>query len=152
MIKRITNPEEFRTMVDDLDELFLTENLSLGHAFDLIHDTESIKNNFANKHLLAWDVFVWANKEAGKHDAVGIFVRDKNVKFGKDLFVEFIWLSKNPKVGFKILKTATNFAREQGFEYILISSVENTPNSESNKVFYEKLGFVKDETTFIGKL
>jgi len=152
MIKRITNPEEFKDVINDIDILFEDENKNTGHVFDLVHDKETIINSFSNKQILAWDVFVWANKEGEKYDAVGIFLNDKSVKFGIKIFVEFLWLSKNPKAGFKIFKEAVKFARGENFKYMAVTSVEKHPNSQKNKRLYKKLGFEKDSTTFIATL
>lgn len=152
MIKRITDPDEFKKAINDLHVLFKHEDESFAHVLGLRHNKETIINSFSNSKILAFDVFVWGNKEDSGYDAIGIFVNDKSIKFGETILSEFLWLSKNPKAGFKILKAATKLAREKNIKYISLSSVENHPLSERNKKFYEKLGFAKDSTTFIGKL
>lgn len=151
MIKRILDPEEFVKLTDDINALFVDENVNAGH-FLLEHDYESIKKAFANKFLLAWDVFVWANENNGKYDAVIIFINDKSVKFNTTIFTEFLWLSKNPKVGFKLLKMAVQFARDKEFKYILMSSVDKHPKSYKVRKIYQKLGFIKDTENYIAKL
>ena len=152
MIKRITNPDEFCSVVDCMRELIPHGDNYESHALGLKHDTESIKLNYANKHLLAWDFFVWANKENDKYDACIIFVNDKNIKFGVKIFSEYVWVSKNPKVGFKILKKAIQFARDSKFKYISMSALCNNPNFYKYEKFYNKLGFIKDSSTFIAKI
>lgn len=152
MIKRITNPEEYKKVIDDIDELFYEENRTQGHALDLVQDRECIKNSFANSNILAFDVFVWANQENGKYDAVGIFVKDKSIKFGVDMLAEFLWVSKNPKCGFKILKEATSLARKKNIKYLVMGTSCKNPNSPRYERLYKKLGFVEDTHTFIGKL
>ena len=152
MIKRITNPEEFELVINDIYKLFLEDDEKNAHVLGLKHNKETIINSFGTSKLLAFDVFVWANKTENVYDSVGIFILSNNVKFGIKFLSEFLWLSKNPKAGFKILKEATALAREKGVEYITISSVNNHPKHERNERFYEKLGFVKDSTTFIAKL
>lgn len=151
MIKRILDPEDFKILADDIFNLHELENKEQGH-FLLEHNKETIVNSFANKYLLAWDVFVWANHNGDNYDAVIIFINDKNVKFGEKVFSEFIWLSKNPKVGYKLFKEATKFAKEKEFKYIIMSRVMKHPNSHGVKNFYEKIGFIKDSETFIAKL
>lgn len=151
MIKRITDPEEFKKVGDDIYELF-SEDEIYGHQLGLKHDKDSIVNSFSNPKILAFDVFIWANNENGKYDAIGIFINDKNAKFGQAILTEFLWLSKNPKAGFKILQEATKLAREKNIKYVSLSTVENHPLSKRNERFYKKLGFVKDSTVFIGKL
>ena len=152
MIKRITNPEEFKKVIDDIEELFRDHDKEKGHALDLIQNKETIKSSFANKSLLAWDIFVWANDNDGLFDATCIFINDKSVKFGVGIFTEFLWVSKNPKVGFKLLKTAIKYARENKFKYVTLSTSAKNPNSPRYQRFYKKLGFAEDSTSFIAKL
>ena len=151
MIKRILDPEEYKKVINDIDELCSFENENQSHYF-LKHNKESITNNFSNKYLLAWDVFVWANFNGEKYDALIIFLNEKSVKFGEPIFSEFLWLSKNPKAGYKLFKEAMNFAKEKGFNYICMSRVYKHPNSYQVKNFYETMGFIKDTQTFIKKL
>lgn len=157
MIKRITDPNEFFKLCDDINELFShgehkDQEDNEGHAFDLRHNHETIKNSFGHPKILAFDVFVWGNLDNGKYNAIGIFVNDKNIKFGEAILTEFLWLSKNPKAGFKILKEATKLAREKNIKYIRISTSAKNPNTPRYERVYKKLGFVKDSTSFIGKL
>jgi len=152
MIKRITNPEEFCDLVDQMRDLIPENDTYEAHSLDLKHDTESIKNNFANKQLLAWDIFVWANISDGKYDGCIAFINDKSIKFGKDIFSEYVWISKNPKIGFKLFKEAVKFARDKGFELITLSVLENNPNARKIEKFYKKMGFLKDSTSYITRL
>ncbi len=150
-IKRILNIEEFHQSLDNIIELIKEEDEFQLHNF-LKHDVESIKNNIPHPSILAWDFFVWGHKENGKYDALIIFVNDKNIKFGISIFSEFAWISKNPKVGFKLLKEALSFARQKKFQYITMSTVVRHPKHEKIKNFYEKLGFIKDTENYIAKL
>jgi len=152
MIKRITNPDEFKRLILDMDELFDIENVEQGHACDLKHNKDTIITAFSNKQLLNFDVFVWANEEESGFDSACIFLNERSIKFGKRLFVEFLWISKNPKVGFKLFKEAVKFARKNDFEYVAVSTSERNPNTPKYEEFYEKLGFMKDSSTFIAKL
>ena len=102
---------------------------------------------------MAWDFFVWANKnDSGKFDAVIAFLNNKNEKFGKEIFAEYIWLSKNPRVGQKLLGIAMKFARQKEFKYVMMSCVEAHPKSHKVANFYKKMGFIKDSETYIAKL
>lgn len=153
MIERIINPNKFKKVLDDMYSFFEEENEEGGHQCGLLHSKESIFTNFGNSILLNWDVFVWANRsEAGKYDALIIFLNEKSVKFNEVIFSEFLWLSKNPKVGYKLFKTAVEFARKNKFKYISLCSVEKNKHSKRNERVYEKLGFLKDTTTYIAKL
>ena len=152
MIKRILDPKEFKTLLDDIFPLFDMENEKQGHAL-LKHNKEYIFNAFGDKSVLVWDFFVWANyNDEGKFDAVIAFLNNKNEKFGEEIFAEYIWLSKNPRVGQKLLGIATKFAREKEFKYVMMSCVEAHPKSHKVAKFYEKMGFIKDSETYIAKL
>jgi DNA modification methylase len=152
MIKRILNPQEFKILLDDIFPLFDMENEKQGHAL-LKHNKEYIFNAFGDKSILAWDFFVWGNiNDEGKFDAVIAFLNNKNEKFGEEIFAEYIWLSKNPRVGQKLLGTAMKFAREKEFKYAMMSCVEAHPKARKVARFYEKMGFIKDSETYIAKL
>ena len=151
MIKRILNPKDFEQLADDIFNLFEFENDNQSHSY-LKHNKEMIKNCYANKYLLAWDFFVWGHHNGKFYDALIIFSNEKSAKFGENLFSEFIWLSKNPKVGYKLFTEARKFAKEKGFKYILMNRVLGHPKSQSVADFYEKIGFVKDSETYIAKI
>ena len=152
MIKRITNPAEFKKLLDDMSDLFEYENENEGHRF-LKHNKEYISNCFANKHLLVWDFFVWANLNVHhKFDSMIAFLNHKNEKFGEEIFTEYLWLSKNPKVGYKLLAKALKFAKEKEFKYVVMNCVMDHPKAEKLARFYKKMGFVKDSESYIAKL
>jgi arsenate reductase-like glutaredoxin family protein len=65
---------------------------------------------------------------------------------------EYLWLSKNPKVGVKIFKTAEEFARNNNCEYMFSSVVENHPLKNKIKTFYKSQSFEKDSENFVKKL
>ena len=152
MIKRITNPSEFKTLMDDIFDLFELENEQMGHAL-LKHNKEYIINAFADKATLVWDFFVWANiNDNGKFDGIIAFINDKNEKFGEEIFTEYLWLSKNSMAGGKLLGTAIKFARKKEFKYIIMNTTVKHPKSAKIGRFYEKMGFLKDSISYIAKL
>ena len=151
LIKRIVNPIEFNSVIDDLNDLFHDENFKNGHIF-LEHNKESIKGFFSNQIILNWDFFVWANFNGEKYDAMIAFTNEKSVKFNCKLFCEYLWLSKNPKIGYRLFKEGVKFAREKEYKYILMSTVTQHPKHEKIKNFYKKMGFLKDAETYIAKL
>lgn len=152
MIKRITDPRDFFYVIDDISDLFHDFDKNFGHQCGLEYNKDSIKNNFGITSLLVHNIFVWANERNGKYDSVCIFKRNRSVKFGEEVFEQFLWLSKNPKVGFKLFKKAVSFARENNFKYISTYNTERNPNSAKYKKFCENLGFLEDSTKFISKL
>lgn len=150
-ITRILDTKEAHKVADDLMELFQEEDIHEGHVF-LKHDIKTIKLAMCNSAFLTWDFFIWANQTNGKYDAVIVFYNDKNIKFGIKVFNEFVWLSKNPKVGFKLLKEALNFAKENDFKYVMMSSVIKNKKHKKVTDFYKKFGFEKDTESYIMKL
>ena len=152
MIKRITNPDEFKKALDDIFDLFEYENENEGHQF-LRHNKEHISNSFAHANILSWDFFVWANlNKHNKFDATIAFLNDKNEKFGEKIFSEYIWMSANPKVGYKLLATGLKFAKEKEFKYVTMGCAMAHPKAEKIARFYKKMGFVKDSEIYIAKL
>jgi hypothetical protein len=152
MIKRITDPVEFKKALNEIFDLFEHENEHAGHQF-LRHNKEYISKAFAHKQILAWDFFVWGNfNSQDKCDAIIAFVNHKSEKFGEEIFAEYIWLSSNPKMGYKLLATALRFAREKEFKYVTMNRVMGHPKSSKISRFYKKLGFLKDTETYIAKL
>lgn len=151
MVKRVTNPEEFNQLLDDIFNLFEIENSDSGHFF-LKHNKETIKSTYSHKSILAWDFFVWGNKTNNKFDAVIAFVNDKNAKFGERIFHEFVWLSKNPKVGYKLFKQAMDFARDNEYKYLVMNTAVKHPMHNKVKAFYTKMGLIKDSESYICKI
>lgn len=152
MIKRITDTKDFFFAIEDISDLFSDFDESFGHQCGLLYNKEAIKNNLGNNILLTHDVFVWANQTKGKYDAICVFTRERSVRFGEEIFTQFLWLSKNGRSGFALLKKAVDFARKNKFKYISMHNTKNNPNSDKYKRFCEKLGFLEDSTNFISKL
>ena len=152
MIKRLTDPKEFEKAVRDIFDLFDLENEQYAHHF-LKHDKEGIIRCFAQTQILTWDLLTWGNENSdGNYDALIAFMNHKDEKFGERIFAEYIWLSKNPKVGYKLFATALKFAKEKEFKYIQMGRVMSHPKSDKVARFYEKMGFVKDSESYIAKL
>ena len=149
MIKRILEEEDFKEAINDLTIKFSKE-LSDYHHF-LSHDTEKMTKRFCNKSLLHHQFFVWANKEDGVYDSCIAFTLEDS-KFNENIFVEYLWISKNPKSGFKLFRTASDFARDIGVKYIAMSSTEKGKEKKKLESFYEKMGFLKDSTLYISQL
>ena len=152
MIKRITNKSDFKKVLYDLDDLFNYENQNEAHHF-LKYNKEYIFNAFGEDSMLAWNFFVWANKnDAEKFDAIIAFVNHRSEKYGEEIFAEYIWLSKQSSMGYKLLATALKFAKEKEFKYVTMNRVMKHPKSDKVARFYEKMGFVKDTETYIAKI
>jgi len=152
VIKRITNKSDFKKVLDDLDDLFNYENQNEAHHF-LKYNKEYIFNAFGEDSMLAWNFFVWANlNEKNKYDAIIAFLNHRSEKYGEEIFSEYIWLSKQSSMGYKLLATALKFAKEKEFKYVTMNRVMKHPKSDKVARFYEKMGFVKDTETYIAKI
>lgn len=153
MIKRVTDPEEFRKATHQIFDLLEVDSEENKWHHLLPNNRQSIIQAFAHKSLLVNDVFAWVNvNEKQQYDSCIIFIRNQNERYGKEIFSEHTWLSGNPRVGLKLFKTAINFAIEKGFEYISVGCSVKSPNSESVRRFYERMGFLKDTETYIAKI
>ena len=152
MIKRLTDPKEFEQAVRDIFSLFDFENENEAHHF-LKLDEEGIIKCFAHAPILTWDLLVWGHQNSkGNCDALIAFVNQKDEKFGERIFAEYIWLSKNPKVGVRLFKTAVAEARKKGFKYITMGVTMANPNHKKVSRFYKKMGFLKDSEAYIARL
>tara|TARA_R110002020_G_scaffold5685_2_gene23386 strand:- start:391 stop:849 length:459 start_codon:yes stop_codon:yes gene_type:complete len=152
MVERITDPDKFKKVVNDIYKFFNEKDKTQFHKF-LPHDKDCIIACFSNKKILLWDFFVWANLGKDEnYDAVIAFINNKNEKFGKNIFAEYIWASNNPKVSFKLLGKAMEFAKKQQFEYVSMSAVTESKKFDKICNFYKRMGFVKDSETYIAKI
>jgi len=153
MIKRIISSEQFGKVVDHVSDYLNLNDESNNYYHLLPNNGESLKQAFGHDKMLAFNVFVWANlNDHDKYDAAIIFLKDRSPKHGVELFSEYIWLSANPKVGYKLLATAIKFARDNSFEYIQMGISENSPTKHKVKSLYGKLGFLKASESYIAKL
>lgn len=152
MIKRLTDPKEFEKAVRDIFDLFDLENEQYAHHF-LKHDKEGIIRCFAQTQILTWDLLTWGNENSdGNYDALIAFMNHKDEKFGERIFAEYIWLSKNPKVGYRLFKTAVAEARKKEFKYITMGATMRHPDHKKVIRFYKKMGFLKDSEAYIARL
>ncbi len=148
MVEKVTNPAEFLKLLDDLDELFLAENQTIGHLLPI--KKESLAQ-IANPQLLTWTYHVWANKSGEKYDGLLIFVADNNVLFGEIIWTELLWLSKESFAGTKMLKQALDFGKEKGYKYYAMGRTARNPKQNLTR-FYNSRNLQKDGEIYIGKL
>ena len=150
-IKKITSAQEFAKVCDDLEELMSVDNQEHQHWFGPI-SKQSMVNSWGNPSLLTHSMHTWANIENGKAVAIIMFFDAINTKCGTRMWSEFFWTSKNAKVSFSLLRTALDFARKKGIEFVSVCSYENHPKSARLREIYKKMGFLKDSETYIKKL
>jgi hypothetical protein len=151
-IKKIISPEELEIVAKDIYSLHEIDNEKYGHALDLKHDYELIYKSLSHESLLIWNIHVWVHFNGEKYDSIFIGIIRKSEKFNKKIMDEYLWLSKNPKVGMKLYKIAHQFAKDQKCEYISMNVVENHPLSSKIKKMYKLLGYEKDLETYIKKI
>lgn len=145
MIRKVTNPTDYLSLLDDLDSLWAVENVSAGHVLPI--KKESLAQ-VANAQLLTWNYHVWASSN---NDAAIMFSAENSLLFGEVIFQEIFWLSKNPKLGIKLLKVAMDFARSKGWEHIMLGSSVRMGDGRLEK-FYKKMGLQKDSECYIGEI
>lgn len=154
MIERITDPNKFKKVIADV-LICMEEKCGSGYKWHqfLPFCKDSVVKAFGHRVFLATSFFCWANRtKDGHYDSLIIFCKNRDPKFNVDLFSEHTWYSSNRRVGFKLFMTAVKFARDNGYKYIVSSSVENSPNAKTVRSFYKRLGLLKDSETYIGKL
>jgi hypothetical protein len=145
MIRKVTNPQDYLNLLEALDTLWAAENISAGHVLKI--KKESLAQ-VASAQLLTWNYHVWASSN---NDAAIMFSADNSLLFGEVIFQEIFWLSKNPRLGIKLLNTAKTFAKSKGWKYIMMGSSVRMNDGRLEK-FYEKIGCVKDSECYIGCL
>jgi hypothetical protein len=148
-IKKIVTVSEWQLVGSHISELHFEDNEIYNHACKLKHDTSLIIKALSHESLLLWNMHVWAHFNGEKWDALFIAQIRKSEKFNKKGMEEYLWLSKNSKVGIKLYKTAIEYAKSQSCDYILMNLVENHPKSVKLKSLYKKLGYQKDTESYI---
>jgi hypothetical protein len=151
-IKKILKVEELNSVTKDLEELYKEDNENFTHALGLKHDSQLMLSSFSHESLLAWNAHVWAHFNGEKWDGVFVGIIRKSEKFNKKAMEEYLWLSKNSNAGMKMYKTAFDFAKSKGCEYLCMNVIENHPTSDKVKKVYKLLGFQKDSETYIKKI
>lgn len=150
MIKKITDPIEFQALILDLEKLFGEDNNLYGHVGAKINSQSLIKA-WSDSRLLNFNLHVWANREK-TFDAVVMFQGVDNYVIGEKIWQEYLWLSKNPKAGLKLLNTALDFGRKLGYKRVVMGSVENHPRSKKVRELYKRKNWQKDSELYIGNL
>lgn len=151
MIQKITNPDTFKRMVNQISMKFSGENGLYGHVGAKINP-ESLIRAWSDSRLLNFNLHVWANEENGEFDAVAMFQLVDNHVIGEKIWQEYLWASRNPRVGAKLKKTALDFGRKMGYGRYVMGVVENHPKSHKVKKHYLSTGMIKDSELYIGNL
>ena len=151
MIKKVTSSQEFEKAFRDLEALFKEENTKYGHAYLRIKP-QCVIDSFAHPALLNNNIHCWVNFENGFADGMIMFMDGIHPFLGERMFMEYFWISKNPKKSFALYHKAVKFAKAKGVKYINMNCVENYPTSEKLKKIYQKMGFKKDSESYIKRI
>ncbi len=150
-IKKIVDVKEFSDACGKLNSLFKEENKKYGHRY-LPISAKSIVNAWGHASFLYHTMHVWVSFSEEKPDGIIMFLEHINPTFGEKVFTEYFWISKNPQKSFTLFKTALKYAKKRKIKYAFVSCVENHPKSLKLQKVYQKLGFLKDSSTYIKKL
>ena len=151
MIQKITNPETFKRMINQVALRFGGENDLYGHVGAKIN-SESLIRAWADNRLLNFNLHVWANEENGEFDSMIMFQAVENHVIGEKIWQEYLWVSKNPRASIKLLKVALAFARKLGYKRYVMGSVENHPSTHKVRKYYQSINLQKDSELYIGNL
>ncbi len=152
-IKKLLDSSKAKEIGQKLDALFQKDSEIYGHQIKI--STESIVNSWSHPSLLNNTMHTWISyqdNEMMNPDGIIMFLDSINPTFGERMFIEYLWFCKNPKSSFLLLKTALDFAKNKNIKYAFLSCVEKHPKLAKLQKVYERLGFVKDSSTYIKKL
>lgn len=139
MIKKITNPAEYLTLLDNLEKQWYFDNRNAGHVLPISKEGLA---SLANSQLLTWTYHCWSNEPL---DSIFLGYSAFNPLFNKTTFCEMLWLSK-AGYGMKLLKAALDFAKSSD---ILIMGSVAARNNEKLTNLYKKLGFALDGQSWV---
>ena len=138
-VRKILNPKDYLTLLDNLDRQWLFDNKNAGHVLPISKEGLA---TLANPQLLTWSYHCWSNEAL---DSIFLGYSAFNPLFNKTTFCEMLWLSKTG-CGVKLLKAALDFAAKDD---ILIMGSVATRNNDKLKKLYQKLGFALDGQSWV---
>ena len=138
-MRKILNPKDYLTLLDNLDRQWLFDNKNAGHVLPISKEGLA---TLANPQLLTWSYHCWSNEAL---DSIFLGYSAFNPLFNKTTFCEMLWLSKTG-CGVKLLKAALDFAAKDD---ILIMGSVATRNNDKLKKLYQKLGFALDGQSWV---
>jgi hypothetical protein len=151
MIEKVISAQKFEKAFRDLESIFKEENSKYGHAY-LPINPQCVIDSFAHPALLNNNIHCWANFENEKADGMILFTDSIHPFLAQRMFMEYFWISKNPKTSFALYHRAVKFAKAKGIKYINMNCVENYPTSKRLKKIYQKMGFKKDSESYIKRI
>jgi hypothetical protein len=146
MIRKVTDPNDYLELIEALNVEWKFENEHSGHIVPI---SKSGLGQLANSQLLTWEYHVWAPQN---NKGILICHGGFNPLFGAKMFQEILWLSKDKKSGYKMLKKALEFARKSHYNLLVMGRVEKTVAAKKLLKLYRKLGLKKDSEIWMKKL
>jgi hypothetical protein len=134
MVRKITNPAEYLTLLDNLEKQWFFDNQNAGHVLPISKEGLA---TLANSQLLTWNYHCWSNEAL---DSIFLGQSGFNPLFNRTAFQEMLWLSKTG-YGVKLLKAALDFAKS--YDTLIMGSV-SARNNDKLKKLYQKLGLKQD--------
>ena len=141
-IKKITNPADYLSLLDNLEKQWFFDNQNAGHVLPI---SKQGLATLANPQLLTWSYHCWSNEAL---DSIFLGYSAFNPLFNKTTFCEMLWLSKTG-CGVKLLKAALDFAAKD--EILIMGSVAARNNEKLTKL-YDKLGLKQDGVCWLKEL
>lgn len=138
-IRKITNPADYLSLLDNLEKQWLFDNQNAGHVLPI---SKQGLATLANSQLLTWTYHCWSNEAL---DSIFLGYSAFNPLFNKTTFCEMLWLSKTG-CGVKLLKAALDFAAKD--EILIMGSVA-ARNNDKLKKLYKNLGFSLDGQSWV---
>lgn len=138
-MRKILNPKDYLTLLDNLEKQWFFDNQNAGHVIPISKEGLA---TLANPQLLTWSYHCWSNEAL---DSIFLGYSAFNPLFNKTTFCEMLWLSKTG-CGVKLLKAALDFAAKDD---ILIMGSVATRNNDKLKKLYQKLGFALDGQSWV---
>ena len=150
-IKKILTEEECSLFAKDIVDLYIKDGNKYTH-FDIDYDFETLRKSCNHSSLLNWNLHTWGHFNGEKWD--GCFVGSSRIseKTSKKIFEEYLWFSKNPKIGFKLFQTALDFAKNTNCNVFVSNLMSASEKAEKLRRFYSKLGMKKDVESYFLKL
>ena len=144
-ISRVTLPNELLRIAKVFEEELSDDNSRYGHVFGGLSSSrlENMIISGAIYNIMP-QLKIWCAYKS--KDPVALIIFAENIQLFSDEKVcsEVHWISKDKISGIKLLKYSIKALSVLGFNYVLLSSIENHPCAERLRKFYILNGLEKE--------
>jgi hypothetical protein len=152
-IFKILSPEEFLRICLIFEADMEEDNKKYGHLYGSLDVNRLQDIVYSDSADLVFSLFhIWAVFDGQTPLSFIVFSEIFQLFGCNKVCSEVHWISRDKKSGLILLKNSLKELKEMGFDYVMLSSVENHPVSEKLRNLYPKLGFQKESETYIKKL